>query len=140
VAGTTTLSASEIAVINVAVARARQDSSCSLAWGAKLAAQRDAASAASLLRGAVEGLSEREQALARWAAMVASDPNATSEADVEGLRAAGFDDRAIAEATMLAAFRLAFTAFNDALGVLPDEELVADAPAEVREVVTYGRS
>ena len=40
---------------------------------------------------------------------------------------------------MLAVFRLAFTAYNAALGVVTDAELVADAPAEVREAVTYGR-
>ena len=40
---------------------------------------------------------------------------------------------------MLAVFRLGFTAYNSALGVVTDAELLADAPAEVREVVTYGR-
>jgi hypothetical protein len=70
---------------------------------------------------------------------VAGDPNATAPADVRGLRAAGLHDREIAEATMLATFRLAFTAYNDALGVTADAHLVAGAPAEVRRAVTYGR-
>jgi alkylhydroperoxidase family enzyme len=81
-------------------------------------------------------MSEREQALARWAAAVASDPNATGEADITALHAAGFDDREIAEATMFAIFRLGFTAFNDALGVMTDAHLVEDAPPEVRAAVT----
>jgi alkylhydroperoxidase family enzyme len=137
--GSTTLSPGEVAVINVAVASARRDAACSLAWGANLAEHRGAAAAASLLEGRSEGLDDRERALAAWAATVASDPNATTAADVRALRAAGLDDRAIAEATMLAAFRLAFTAYNDALGVTADAHLVADAPADVRRAVTYGR-
>jgi alkylhydroperoxidase family enzyme len=139
VAGGTTLSPAEIAVVNAAVAGSRKDEACSLAWGEKLAGQRDPGVAASVLRGGTEGLSERERALARWAALVAGDPNTSAAADVSELRAAGLDDREIAEATMLTVFRLAFTAYNSALGVVTDPELVAAAPAEVREVVTYGR-
>jgi alkylhydroperoxidase family enzyme len=139
VGGSTTLSPAEVAVVNAAVAGSRKDEACSLAWGEKLAAQRDPAVAANVLRGAADGLSDRERALARWARVVASDPNSTGEEDVSELRAAGLDDREIAEATMLAVFRLAFTAYNSSLGVVTDAELVAHAPAEVREVVTYGR-
>jgi alkylhydroperoxidase family enzyme len=117
VAGTTTLSAGEIAAVNAAVAGARRDSACSLAWGTKLAKQTDAAAAATVLDGRPEGLSDREAALARWSARVACDPNSTSAADIEELRGLGMTDREIAEATML----------------------VADAPAEVRAAVTYGR-
>jgi alkylhydroperoxidase family enzyme len=138
VAGATTLSAGEIAVVNAAVAGARKDPACSLAWGTKLAAQVGPAVAANVLRGSTEGLSGREAALSVWVARVAADPNATSAADVADLRAAGFDDREIAEATMLAVFRLAFTAFNSALGVVTDAELVAAAPPEVRQAVVYG--
>jgi alkylhydroperoxidase family enzyme len=139
VAGTTTLSPGEIAVVNAAVAGARADSACSLAWGTKLARQTDPAAAATVLHGRPEGLSEREAALARWAAQVARDPNGTSAADVAELRGLGLTDREIAEATMLAVFRLGFSAYNAALGVDTDAELVADAPAPVRSAVTYGR-
>jgi alkylhydroperoxidase family enzyme len=138
-AAATTLSPAEIAVVNAAVAGARRDAACSLAWGTKLAAHTGPARAAGVLDGETEGLSERERALTRWAASVASDPNAIAEADVRGLRAAGLDDREIAEATMLAVFRLAFTSYNAALGVSADAELVANAPAEVLRAVTYGR-
>jgi alkylhydroperoxidase family enzyme len=139
VAATTTLSPGEVAVVNAAVAAARRDSACSLAWGTKLAKQTDAAAAATVLDGRPDGLSEREAALARWAAQVALDPNATSPADIAELRRLGMSDREIAEATMLAVFRLGFSALNAALGVETDAELVADAPAPVREAVTYGR-
>jgi alkylhydroperoxidase family enzyme len=139
VAGTTTLSPGEIAVVNAAVAGARRDSACSLAWGTKLARQTDAAAAAAVLESRPEGLSEREAALARWSAQIARDPNATSAADIAELRSLGLTDREIAEATMLAVFRLGFSAYNAALGVDTDAELVADAPPEVRAVVGYGR-
>ena len=52
---------------------------------------------------------------------------------------AGLADREIFEATAYVAFRLAFSTVNDALGAQPDEELVAEAPPEVRAAVTYGR-
>jgi alkylhydroperoxidase family enzyme len=135
----TTLPPAEVAVVNAAVAGARRDPACSLAWGTKLAAHTGPAAAAGVLGGATDGLSDRQRALARWAAAVATEPNATGEADMAELRAAGLDDREIAEATMLAVFRLAFTAYNAALGVPADAELVADAPDEVRRAVTYGR-
>lgn len=139
VAGSTTLSAAEVAVVNAAVAGARRDAACSLAWGTTLAGHRDPVTAANLLGGTAAGLSDRERALAAWATAVATDPNATGTADVDELRAVGFDDREIAEATMLAVFRLAFTSFNAALGVTPDDELVTRAPAEVRQAVTRSR-
>jgi alkylhydroperoxidase family enzyme len=139
VATTTTLSPGEIAVVNAAVAAHRRDSACSLAWGTKLARQKDAPAAATVLRGEPDGLSEREAALARWAAQVARDPNGTSAADIAELRGLGMTDREIAEATMLAVFRLGFSAYNAALGVDTDAELVADAPAEVQAAVDYGR-
>ena len=106
--------------MNAAVAGARRDTACSLAWGTKLAAQTDPATAAGVLGGATDGLSDRERALAGGRRRVARDPNATAEADVDELRAAGLDEREIAEATMLAVFRLAFTAYNAALGVPTD--------------------
>jgi alkylhydroperoxidase family enzyme len=139
VAGSTTLSAADVAVVNAAVAGAREDPACSLAWGTNLARLTDAVAAANLLGGLTEGLSDRERALAAWATAVATDPNATTAADVDALRAVGFDDREIAEATMVAAFRLAFTAFNSALGVAPDDELVTSAPDQVRQAVSLAR-
>jgi hypothetical protein len=40
---------------------------------------------------------------------------------------------------MFAAFRLAFSVFNDALGACPDLELFEAAPVAVREAVAFGR-
>jgi alkylhydroperoxidase family enzyme len=49
------------------------------------------------------------------------DPNATTKADIERLRELGLGDREIFEATVLVAFRLAFSTINDALGAAPDK-------------------
>jgi hypothetical protein len=71
---------------------------------------------------------------------VAREPNSTTAEDVARLRTAGLDDRAIFEATMVVALRIAFTAVNDALGARPDAQFHAEAPEAVRAVVNYGRA
>ena len=70
---------------------------------------------------------------------MASDPNGTSAEDLEPLRRAGFDDRQIFAITTFVALRLAFSTVNDALGARPDRQLVDDAPAVVRDGITWGR-
>lgn len=84
-------------------------------------------------------LDAREAALRRWAEQVTRDPNATTAAHVDALRAAGLSEREILEATLCIALRLAFSTVNDALGAQPDAELLAEAPPQVRAAVTYGR-
>lgn len=138
----TSLSARELAVIVASTAAARGDSYCSLAWGTRLAALSDEATAASVLLGDEPGgdrLSDREAALASWARQVVRDPNATAPADVDGLRRLGITDREIFEATALVGFRLAFSTVNDALGAPPDLQLATAAPQPVRDAVTFGR-
>jgi uncharacterized peroxidase-related enzyme len=126
-------------VLVTAAAATLGDSYCSLAWGRKLAEAADPATAAAVLRGQDDGLDPTDQALARWARRVAADPNAITAADVEALRAAGFDDAQVLAITTFVALRLAFSTVNDALGVLPDHQVGTDAPEEVRAAVTYGR-
>jgi len=48
-------------------------------------------------------------------------------------------DRQIFEATMLIAWRMAFSTVNDALGAQPGAQLAAAAPAPVCAAVSYGR-
>ena len=130
----------DVAVLVAATASARGDSYCSLAWGAKLAELSSPESAAGVLGGASpEGLSEREHALADWARRAVTDPSTTTAEEVQRLRDAGLDDRDIFSATVFLAMRLAFSTVNNALGVLPDAQLRADAPAPVADVVAYGR-
>ena len=122
-----------------ASASALGDSYCSLAFGTKLAALGGADLAASVLTGADEAVSGADRALARWARQVVRDPNGITAADVDTLRAAGYDDGQVFAITVFVALRQAFSTVNDALGATPDAQLVARAPAEVRAAVTWGR-
>jgi uncharacterized peroxidase-related enzyme len=127
------------AILVAATASTLGDSYCSLAWGGKLAGAADPALAAAVLSGTDAGLTDQEQALARWARKVARDPNATTPADVQALRDAGLDDGQIFAVTAFVALRLAFSSINDALGAQPDAQLAESLPDEVRAAVTYGR-
>ena len=135
-----TMTKREQALIVCATASELGDSYCSLAWGKTLSDEVGPASAAAVIsRGEGGTLSKRDKALVAWARKVVANPNGTSASDVEGLRAAGFDDREIFEVTVFVAFRLAFSTVNDALGIAPDWQLVESVPQEVREAVTFGR-
>jgi hypothetical protein len=70
---------------------------------------------------------------------VARDPNATTAADVQILRGAGFSDVQIFAITVFVALRLAFSTVNDALGLPPDAALRRTVPADVLDAVTRGR-
>jgi len=127
------------AILITCCASSLGDSYCALVWGKKLADDTGADVAASLLRGDDTPLDNSGRALARWARLLARDPNSTTAADVQDLRAAGFDDAQIFAITLYTALRLAFSTVNDALGVLPDRQLGAEVPAEVRNAVDFGR-
>lgn len=129
------------AVMVAATASQLGDSYCAFAWGSKLAKLTDEETAAGVLAGReAPALSERERMLERWARKVVDDPNGTSAADLEPLRAAGLGDREIFEATAFVALRLAFSTVNDALCAEPDRQLTDGAPVKLREAVTYGRA
>jgi alkylhydroperoxidase family enzyme len=126
-------------ILVAACASTLGDSYCSLAWGTKLAGVSDPETAAAVLRGGDEGLTDEERALASWARKVAIDPNATTREDVDVLRSAGFSDGQIFAITTFIALRLAFSTVNDALGVGPDIALRSKAPEAVVDAITYGR-
>ena len=126
-------------VLVTAAASTLGDSYCSLAWGKKLAEAAGSDVAAAVVRGQDDGLDRQERALATWARLVATDPNAVVAEDIEALRDAGFDEAQIFAVTAFVAFRLAFSTINDALGANPDRELVLDTPESVRAAVTFGR-
>ena len=126
-------------ILVTAAASTLGDSYCSLAWGGKLATATDAGLAAGVLSGGDAGLTDQEKALAAWARKVASDPNATTPADIQALRDCGLEDGQIFAITAFVALRLAFSTVNDSLGAQPDAELAQSLPREVREAVTYGR-
>ncbi len=126
-------------ILVAATASTLGDSYCSLAWGGKLSAAADAELAAAVLVGDDSVLDPQEQALAAWARMVVRDPNSTTADDVTALRQAGLDDGQIMAVTVFVALRLAFSTVNDALGAVPDAELIASVPATVADAVTWGR-
>ncbi len=127
------------AILVAACASALGDSYCSLAWGKKLADAAGADLAKGVLRGDDAALDRTERALARWARQLARDPNSTTAADVQSLRAAGFDDAQILAISVFVALRIAFSTVNDALGAQPDQQLGVETPAAVRDAVTFGR-
>ena len=137
-----TLTKRDQAVIVCAMASQLGDSYCSLAWGKTLAAEASPAVAAAILAppDAAGVLTPRDAALAVWARQVTADPNGTTQSDVDALKAAGFSDREIFEATLFTAFRVAFSTVNDALGVTPDWQLFELVPKEVASAVSYGRA
>ncbi len=136
-AGSLTLA--QRSVLVSAAASALGDSYCSLAWGKRLADGAGPDVAAAVIRGATDGLDDADQALARWARLVATDPNGVDAGDVQALRDAGFDDQQIFAITSYVALRLAFSTVNDTLGAQPDEGLGASVPDEVRAAVDFGR-
>jgi alkylhydroperoxidase family enzyme len=133
------LSPADIAVLFASTASARESSYCALAWGDKLAAEISPETATDVLRHRVSRLDPRTAALAGWARKVSLDPKATSAVDVEALHEIGMTDRQIFEATLVVAWRMAFSTVNDALGVQPDTQLVQSVSEQVRAAVTFGR-
>jgi alkylhydroperoxidase family enzyme len=129
----------EKGILVTAAASTLGDSYCSFAWGGKLAAEADAPTAASVLRGEDQGLTAAEHEMAQWARAVAADPSSTTADQVEALRAAGFTDQQIFAITVYVAMRLAFSTINGALGAPPDAELGERVPAVVQEAITWGR-
>ena len=136
------LDARERAVVVCASVSTLGDSYCALAWGRNLAqAAGDPEMAAAVLAATDHPLlTVREKALAEWSRKVVRSPNATTPADIARLREARLSEREIFEATALAAFRVAFSTVNDALGARPDRRLADAAPPEVRAAVSYGRA
>jgi alkylhydroperoxidase family enzyme len=126
-------------VLVSAMASTLGDSYCALAWGTRLAGEVGAEAAAAVIAGDDGGLDPTDAALARWARQVVHDPNGTTAADVDALRAAGLDDAQVLAVTLFVAMRLAFATVNDAIGTRPDAELAARAPAEVGAAVAFGR-
>lgn len=134
------LSLRDRGVLVTALASTMGDSYCSIAWGGKLAAEvGDPEVSVAVLTGTDDGLDDRGRALAAWARTLAQDPSATTTADVDRLRGAGFDEAQVVAATVYVAARLAFSTVNGALGARPDGELRTIAPPQVLEAVTWGR-
>ena len=77
--------------------------------------------ARALLRGDIEktGLSPSDRALLAYAEKLTKEPAAMTDADVEALRAHGFDDAQVWEATFQTAIFNLYTRMADAFGLFP---------------------
>ncbi|TKK87740.1 hypothetical protein FDA94_16300 [Herbidospora galbida] len=126
-------------IMVAACAVAYGNSYCALAWGNKLASWADPETAVTVLTGADEGLTEDERAVAAWTRKVTRRPHATTEADVEELRAAGFTDAQIFDITTFVALRIAFSTVNDALGLRPDAQLRTTTHEGILAAIDFGR-
>jgi uncharacterized peroxidase-related enzyme len=126
-------------ILVCAAASTLRDSYCSLAWGSKLSGYASPALAAAVINHDDDELADDERVMADWARKVVKDPNATSDADLQVLRDAGFNDSQIFSMTVFVALRLAFSSINDALGATPDARLRNEAPEQVVAAVDYGR-
>ena len=68
-------------------------------------------------------LAERERALCAFAVKLTVDQRATRAADLDVLRAQGFDDRAIHDAVQVIGYFNYITRIADALNVDPEESI-----------------
>ncbi len=127
-------------ILTTAMTRVLGDAYCALAWGNRLVAATDVATATELAGGgSPSSLSPRDLEMAAWADKLAADPNSTTQADVDRLRAAGFTDEAILGMTVYVSLRIAFSTVNDAVGAAPDAELIAKVPSELNTAIDFGR-
>ena len=141
VAGAGDLSTRDRSILVTAMASTLGDAYCSLVWGARLAEITDPQTTVALIRnGSADPMSARDTALAAWARKMVSDPNATTQEDVDSLRSAGMSDGQIVATTVYTALRLAFSTVNDALGIAPDREVAVAAPRQVANAIDYGRT
>lgn len=84
------------------------------------------------------GLSDKDVAMLSYAEKIAKDATQVSQADIDGLRAAGFTDQQICDIALCAAFRCFVSRFFDATGAGPEPAYV-DSDAEFRNTMTVGR-
>ena len=124
----------------LAAARALRSSYCSLAHGSILATKvLDPAAVTAIMTGARElPLEPRERAMMAFAEKVALSADRITAADIEGLRAHGYQDEEIFDLAATAAARCFFSKLLDALGVQADSAFNDLDPA-LRRALTVGR-
>jgi NAD(P)H-hydrate epimerase len=93
----------------------------------------DASLAEAVASGAFDGLGERLRALCEYAVKLTREPADVTVDDVEALRAAGLDDRAIVDANQVVAYFNYVNRVADGLGV----ELEESWPEAVRRARSY---
>lgn len=129
------------ALICLGAARATGSSYCSLAFGKRLLRGHLTARQLQTLieTGDDSALQAGEAAMFRIAGKVARDATSVTEADIQALRDAGFEDAAIFDVVVAAAGRCFFARVPDALGALPDPSY-NKIPSPLRELLVVGRA
>ncbi|MGH2717502.1 MAG: carboxymuconolactone decarboxylase family protein [Actinomycetota bacterium] len=85
--------------------------------------------AAALNSGDLSALAAPERLLLDFVRTVTQRANAVTDAQVDGLREAGWSDAQIAEAVYITALFALFTRLADAFGIQPDPRLAKPRPA-----------
>lgn len=84
-------------------------------------------------------LGEQDRAVYEFASKVASDASSVTQADVDGVRAAGLSDPEIADIVFAAAARSFFTRVLDGLGAQLDHQTAATFSPELLSTMIVGR-
>lgn len=71
--------------------------------------------------------------MAHWARRIAAAPHAVTAADLDELRAAGFDSAQVLRLTLFITLRMAFSTVNGVLGARPEQEYVDHVHPTVRD-------
>jgi uncharacterized peroxidase-related enzyme len=134
------LSVRSYELATLAAARALRSSYCSLAHGTVLAEKVfDAATVTGIMKNASESpLEPGERAMMAFVEKVVRDADRITAADIEGLRAHGYQDEEIFDVAAAAAARCFFSKLLDALGVQADAAY-DDLDPELRQALTVGR-
>lgn len=134
------LSVRDYELATLAAAKALRSSYCALAHGRVLAEKVfDPAAVTAIADDAQAApLEPRERAMMAFAAKLVLRAHEIDRADIEQLRAHGYDDRQIFDLAATAAARCFFSKLLDALGAEPDGAFRQLDPA-LREALTVGR-
>lgn len=85
------------------------------------------------------GLTDRDVAMLAFAETIVTNASTITQADIDGLRAAGFTDPQICDIALCASLRCFMSRFFDATGAAP-EDFFLDADETVRTALTVGRA
>jgi alkylhydroperoxidase family enzyme len=94
------------------------------------------------LAGVLHGggpLDDVDRAVMAYAAKVATDASAITQADVDALKAVGLTDPEILDVALAAGLRCFFSKTLDAVGAVPDARFRTVFGDELREALTVGR-
>ena len=133
------LDARRFELVTFAAAHELRNSSCSLAHGKQLTAFFDQQDVRDLAEGKpVDGLTDAEREMVRYARKVARDASSVTKDDITALKDQGLSDAEIFDIAATVAGRAFFTKLLDALGSEPDAAFLS-MDSRLRDTLTVGR-